>query len=148
MHLTPMAQVIYNVLLKMKFALSVLFILLMSFPCRSDEVTHREGVSFVIEDFMGAWNDEDIPRFVGLFHPESQIRKSWIDESKREKISKEFVKMTKSLGKMKGHKIGHYLERKDRIVLKIEYSKGGSIPGTISLANKRLEHRWTGRAGT
>ncbi len=118
----------------MKILVAALLALITVMSTYADEKSNREGVEFVIDAFMESWNEGDLPRFVGLFHPDSKTRQSWYDKSQREELHTEFIDTKETFGKMESYKVGLYIERKDRIVLRINYSKRASVSGTISMA--------------
>ena len=125
--------------MKVLITLTAIVLCLTVLATNGDEKTHRDGVTSIVEELKKAWNQQNLPEFIDLFHKDSDIRKGWQEESKREQVSKAFAQMFENLGQMKKHELGTYIERKDRVVLKIEYSKQGLIPGTMAMAKEGVE---------
>ena len=103
--------------------------------------SEEQALETVLTKWRHAWNKSDAGALLELHHPESRWRKRFdADEDARKKFVEEFGELVGSLGNIDSWKIGKYIERKKRRVVKIRYEKKGTIPGTFAL--KRSNGVW------
>ena len=95
---------------------------------------HKAAIEGLALEMKSAWNEEDLSAFITLFHSESKTRKIWDEPEKRIELQRDFKQMRTMLGAMGAHEIGLWIPKKRQTVLRIKYSEGGLIPGTIKIA--------------
>jgi len=91
------------------------------------------GFEKVLPKFQAAWNKGDVAEFMKLFHADSKMQKAWQIPEKKDKVAAQLAAMIEVFGVIKESKMGVYIERKDRFVVKFVYSKKGEVPGTMVL---------------
>lgn len=107
----------------------------------ADETEEKEGLQEILPQFTFAWNEAQVSDFLLLFHPDSQLKKSYDnDQEMKNYIALNFANLFSVFGEVTDSQIRQYINHKKRFVVRLTYKNKGVIPATFSV--KQYEGKW------
>ena len=118
-----------------------IMIVLMFSPLLGGDEEKLKALESILPDFKKVWNAKDFDGYMDLFHSESKMKKYVAnDDKKKAEVKEMWLKLVNEAGVIKEQKIGSYIEKNKRYVVKTEYSIKGLIPGTFDLV--KVDGKW------
>lgn len=98
------------------------------------EGKEQEALRDILGKWKVAWNADKVDGLYELHHPQSELRLQCdkFDAAKK-RFMAELHSLIAELGSIRSFGIGKYIEKSHRYVVKVEYEKRGSMPGTVAL---------------
>jgi hypothetical protein len=101
-------------------------------PENVEQAKDKAGMEAAMKRHQEAWNKGDVKAFLESFHPTAPVRAVYQNEQKRERMEREFKEMVEQFGPIQKFEVRKFIDRKNRYVVRIEYSKKGMLAGTYT----------------